>query len=62
LTPPQCKTIVAYHTSNHRLAIEIERSSTIPIPIPRDNRLSHLSSYNGVEIEAHFVLECALYR
>ena len=50
---------VAYHTSNHRLAIEIGRWSTIPIS--RDNRLCHFCSYNVVENEAHFVLECPLY-
>jgi hypothetical protein len=31
LTPPQWKTIVAYCTLNHRLAIEIGRWTTIPI-------------------------------
>ena len=59
LTPPQCKVIVDYHTSNHRLAIEIGRWSTIPIA--RDNRLCHFCSYDIVENEAHFVLECPLY-
>ena len=39
LTPPQCKIIIAYKTSNHRLAIETKRWSTIPIS--RDNKLCH---------------------
>ena len=59
LTPPQCKMIVAHHTSNHKLATEIERSSTIPIP--RDDRLCHLiSSYNGVKNEAQCVGMCPI--
>ena len=56
LTPPQRKTIVAYHTSNPRLAIEIGWWMTIPI-----SRLRHFCSYNAVEDEAQFVLECPLY-
>ena len=47
LTPPQHKIIVAYRTLNHRLAIEIGWSSTIPIS--RDNILCHFCSYNVVE-------------
>ena len=31
LTPPQCKIIVAYCTSNHRLTIDIGQWTTIPI-------------------------------
>jgi len=59
LTPPQRKIIAAYRTSNHRLAIETGRWSTIPIS--RDKRLCNFCSYNVVENEAHFVLECPLY-
>ena len=59
LTPPKFKIIVAYRTTNHRLAIETRRWSTISIS--RYNRLCHFCSYNVVENEAHFVLKCALY-
>ena len=59
LTPPQCKIIGAYHTSNHRLAIEIGQWSTFLIS--SNNRLCHFYSCNVVENEAHFVLECPLY-
>jgi len=59
LTLPQCKTIIAYRTVNHRLAIKIRRWSTIPIP--SDDRLSHYCSYNAVENEAHFMSESPLY-
>lgn len=38
----QRKTIVAYHASYHRLAIEIGRWPTIPLP--RVNKLCHFSS------------------
>ena len=31
------------------------------IPISRDDRLCHFSSYDVVENEADFVLECPLY-
>jgi hypothetical protein len=33
----------------------------LTIPISRDNRLCHCFSYNIVENETHFVLECPLY-
>ena len=56
LTPPQCKTIFAYYTSNHRLAIQVGRWMTIPIS--RDTTLRHFCSYNVLENEAHFMLEC----
>ena len=59
LTPPQRKIIFAYCTSNHRLAIETGQWTTIPNS--RNTRLCHLISYNAVENEAHFVLECPLY-
>ena len=59
MTPSQRKIIVAYHTSNHRLAIQIIRWRTIPIS--RDNRLCHFCSNSAVEKEPSFVLECALY-
>ena len=59
LTPPQHKIIVAYHTSNHRLAIETGQWSTIPIP--RDTRLFHFCSCNAIESESHTILECPLY-
>ena len=59
LTTPQHKIIVAYYTSNHRLAIEIGQWLTIPIS--RDNRLCHFYSYNVVENETHFVLESPMY-
>ena len=57
--PPQRKINVAYRTSNHWLAIEIGRWSTISIS--RDIRLCHFCSYAAIEIEEHFVLECPLY-
>ena len=57
LTPPQGKIIVAYDNANHRLAIEIGRGRTIPI----FENLCHVCSYNVIENEAHFVLECLLY-
>ena len=59
LTPPQCKIIVAYRTLNHRLAIKIGQWMTYPIS--RDTRLCHFCSYNAVENEAHFMLECPIY-
>ena len=55
LTPPQCKIIVAHHTSNHRLVIETRRWSAVPIS--GDNRLCHFCLSNVVENEAHIVLE-----
>jgi hypothetical protein len=60
LTPPQRKIIVAYCTSNPLLAIEIGR--WMSIPVSRDTKLCHFCSYNAIEIEAHFVLECPLYK
>ena len=51
--------IAIYRTLNHRLAIEIGRWSIIPIS--RDTGLCHFCSYNIVESEAHYVLECPLY-
>ena len=59
LTPSQRKIIVAYRTSNHRLAIETGWWTTIPIS--RDIRLCHFCSYNAIEHEAHCVLQCPLY-
>ena len=59
LTPPQCKIIATYCTSNNRLAIENGQWSTIPIS--RDTRLCHIFYFNAVEIEARFMLECPLY-
>lgn len=50
--------IIAYRTSNHILAIEIGRWSTIHVS--RDTVICRLSSSTGVETEAHFVLECPL--
>jgi hypothetical protein len=47
LTPPQCKIIVAYRITNHRLAIGIGRWSTYYIS--RDNRISRFCSYNAIE-------------
>ena len=55
LSPPQHNIIVVYHTSNHRLAIELGRWPTTPIPI--DNKLCYFFSYNVVEDVTHFVLE-----
>ena len=57
-TPPQHKIIVAYYTSDHRLAIESGCWSTIPVP--RDNILCHFFSYNFNENKAQFVLGCPL--
>jgi hypothetical protein len=51
--------IATYRTLNHRLAIETGRWSIIPIS--RDTGLCHFCSYNTVENEAHYVLECPLY-
>ena len=50
LTRPQRKIIATYRTLNHRFAIELGWQSTIPIS--KDNRLCHSSSYNAVENEA----------
>ena len=58
LTPSQHKIIVASCTLNHRLAFEIGGWSAIPVS--RDNRLCHSCSYNVVENEACFMLECPL--
>ena len=58
-TPPQHKIIGAYHTLNHRLAIETGRWTIIPISI--QTGLCHFCSYNAIENEAHLVLECPLY-
>ena len=58
LIPTQCKIIVAYRTSNHKLAIEIKWWLTIPLF--GDNRLYHFCSYNTIENETRFVLECPL--
>ena len=58
--PSQCKIIVAYCTSNHRFAIEIEQ--WMNNSITRDTRQCHFCSYNAIENEAHFVLECPLYK
>ena len=49
----------AYHTSFHRIAMEIGR--WLNIPISRDNISCHFCSYNVVEIEPHFVLRYPLY-
>ena len=57
LTPPTTQDV--YHTSNHRLAIETRRWSTIPVS--GDYRLCHVCPYNVVENEAHFVGEYPLY-
>jgi hypothetical protein len=57
-TPPQRNIVVAFCISNHRLAIETRQWTNIPIS--RDNRPCHFCSYNAVENEAHFVLECPL--
>ena len=43
LTPLQHEIIAAYHTSNHRLAIENGRWTSIPIS--RDTRLCYFCSY-----------------
>ena len=59
LTPPRRKITVAYHTTDHRLAIEIKWWLTILAS--RDNKLCYFCSYNAVENKAHFVLECPLY-
>ena len=56
LTPPHCKTVVAYCTSNHTPSIETRRRSGVPICI--GNRLCHFYSYDVVENMTHFVLEC----
>ena len=42
-----CNIIVAYHNSNHGLAIEI--GQCLVIPISRDNKLCHFCSYDVVE-------------
>lgn len=52
LGPPQCEIITAYHTTNHRIASEIGKGSSIPIS--RNNRSCHFCSYDAVEKEAHF--------
>ena len=59
LTPPERKTIVAYRTLKHRLAIESGWWTTIPIS--RGTRFCHFCSHNVVQNEAPFVLNIALY-
>ena len=44
---------------NRRLEIGFGR--WLAIPISRDKRLCHFCSYNAVENEAYFVLECPLH-
>ena len=56
---PQCKITFVCRTSNHRLAIEYGRWSTIPVS--RDYKYYHFCSYNVVKIEARFVLQCPLH-
>ena len=50
LTPTECKIIVIYRTSNHRLDIETKQWGNA--------RLCHFCSYNTIGNESHFVLEC----
>ena len=52
------KIIVAYYTSNHKLAIEI--GPWMIIPISRDTRLCRFCFYYTVENETHFVFKCPL--
>lgn len=59
LTPPVLKIIGAFHTLNHKLAVEICRWSVIPIP--RENKLCHFCTHNVTKNETHFVLECHVY-
>ena len=59
LIPPQRKIIVVYCTSNHILAIETRRCTVILVF--RDTRLCHFCSYDAIENEARYVLECPLY-
>ena len=56
LTPPELKIISTFHTSNHRLVIEIGRWSIDPLFTV--DRLCHFYSYSADE--AHFVSECPL--
>jgi hypothetical protein len=58
LTPPQCKIITTYCTSNYRLTIESRQWTTIPIS--GDTSLCHLCFYDAIINEAHFMLECPL--
>lgn len=51
LTPPELKTIVAYRTSNHKLAIETDQ--LLNIPTPKDNKLCHFCSCNVVQKETN---------
>jgi hypothetical protein len=57
---PQYNFFVTYHTSIHRLTIEMDRWSTISTP--RYKTLCHFCSYNVVENEAHFVMECPYFK
>ena len=59
LTPCQRNIIAAYHTLNHRLAIETGRWTITPIS--RDTKVCHFFSHIAVENEAHFALVCPLY-
>ena len=52
----KCKIIVAYRTLSHILAIEIGPWSVMSIS--RDDNLCHPCSYDVVENEAHFEIEC----
>ena len=48
-----------YHCCpSHLESYVIETRRWTTIPIARDTRLCHFCSYNEVESEAHFVLEC----
>ena len=58
-TPPQRNIIVAYCTSNYRLAIEIGWWTITPIS--SDTRLCHVCFYDTFENEAQFMLKCPLY-
>jgi hypothetical protein len=53
LTPPRLKDFVAYHTSNHKLAIQSGEQLTIPKS--RFQRLRWLHSDKAVANEAPFV-------
>ena len=56
LTPPERKSIVAYRTSNHKLAIETDQ--WLNNPTPKINKLCHFCSCNVVQKGSTLVLEC----
>jgi hypothetical protein len=60
LTPPQCKIIVAYRTSNHKLAIGIGWCTSAPISLEIVD-YAIFAPTMSLRMRHIFVLECPLY-